>query len=326
MSNKIFGTVIDSNSGQPLKGLRIQAWDEDWPDGSDFMGTAYTNDAGKYTIAYHDGYWDNTIPGLSSWRPDIYLTVEIKNISGRWVHLGKSQVHKDHNLDHDLQIDIEVNIEDPIKMMTGFIPTSHGFHFINNFKISAQIFNLMVQEKGMGFCGGMCAGALYRFNHGLEVPLDHISPASGMPLYDELLKRQIKTMHPVVLTRMYSFQSAPDQVDQFRKRSIGQLTKDEWPNLKAALDSGKPTILVLIRAKGFFGNPTINHQVLAIGYNYNPVTRDLKIYAYDPNKPDLIQSLSMNLGLPDGKLYLKDTARVGTRGFFVSPYGETASE
>lgn len=326
MPNKIFGTVTDSNSGKPLKGLRIQAWDEDWPDGSDFMGTSYSNAAGKYRISYHDGYWDNSLPGLSSWRPDIYLTVEIKNTAGRWVHLGKTQVYKDHNLDQDLQIDIGLNIEVPIDLMTGFNPISHGFHFINNFKISAQIFNLLVQEKGMGFCGGMCAGALHRFNHSLEIPMDHISPTTGMPLYDELLKRQIKTMHPLVLTRMYSFQSAPDQVDQFRKRSIGQLTKDEWPILRASLDRGKPAILVLIRAKGFFGNPTINHQVLAIGYKYNPATRDLLIHTYDPNKPDLTQSLSMNLGLPDGKLYLKDTARAGTRGFFVNPVGVTASE
>jgi hypothetical protein len=83
-------------------------------------------------------------------------------------------------------------------------------------------------------------------------------------------------------------------------------------------------ILVLIRASGYLGNPTVNHQVLAIGYDFDPGTQDLVVHTYDPNKPDKTHSLTLNLGLPDGKLYLKDSAHNRTRGFFVNPVGEDA--
>ena len=325
MTNMIFGKITDRNSGQPLKGLRVQAWDEDWPDGDDFMGKDFTDASGNFNISYHEGFWDQSIPGFSNWRPDIYITIEIKNAAGNWVHLGKSQVFKDHRLEDDLRIDVNLLIEEPKEVKTDFLAEIHGFHFINNFKVNASVFNLNIEEKGMGFCGGMCAGALHRYERGLLVPDDTKTPKQGTSLFEELLNRQIKAMHPRVLARMYIFQSAPDQVDPFRKSSIGLLSKKEWPKLREALDNGKPTILILIRANGLFGNPTFNHQVLALGYEFNRTNKDLVIYVYDPNKPDETHTLSMNLGLPDGRLYFRDSAKKTTRGFFVSPVGEVAS-
>ena len=113
MTNMIFGKITDRNSGQPLKGLRVQAWDEDWPDGDDFMGKDFTDASGNFNISYHEGFWDQSIPGFSNWRPDIYITIEIKNAAGNWVHLGKSQVFKDHRLEDDLRIDVNLLIEEP---------------------------------------------------------------------------------------------------------------------------------------------------------------------------------------------------------------------
>jgi len=324
---KIYGTVIDVQSGgTPVKGLRVSAWDDDWPDGDDFMGRAITNSTGYYEITYSDSLWDNALLGMSSWRPDIYITLEIRNARNKWVHLGKSEVFKDHDLNQDLRIDLSVNLQRKEKKVTAFVPELHGFHFTNNFKMNAQILGLGVKEKGMGFCGGMCAAALNRFKGNLNIPNNQQPPSQGQPLFEELKERQIKTMHPNVLVKMYSFQSAPDQISLLRKSSIGQLTRREWPPLKAALDDDRPCILVLIRASGIFGNPTKNHQVVAFGYEFNPSTKDLVIYEYDPNKSDQTQTLSMNLGLPDGKLYLKDSAWRGTRGFFISPVGDSASE
>ena len=128
-----------------------------------------------------------------------------------------------------------------------------------------------------------------------------------------------------VILKMFKFQSAPDQVYAFRKASIGELTKSEWPKLKAELDRGRPTILVLVRAKKLFDNPTKNHQLLAVGYRFDPTRRDLTIYEYDPNQKNKMMTLEMNLGLPDGKLYLIDQAYRGTRGFFVSDAVSIAS-
>ena len=89
--------------------------------------------------------------------------------------------------------------------------------------------------------------------------------------------------------------------------------------------TGRPTTIILIRAKGYFGNPTKYHQVLAVGYEFDPSRKDLIIQVYDPNKLKETHTLSMNLGLPDGKLYCKDSSGSRTRGFLVNPAGKGAS-
>jgi hypothetical protein len=326
MTRKIYGTITDIDNGTPLKGLRVEAWDADWPEGDDFMGRDITNANGQYEISYHDGYWDQSILGLPTWYPDIYITVEMRNSTDKWVRLINSQVYKDYRLSENLNIDLSVRVEPEITKMTSFDPIEDGFHFKNNFDIKMSILNLDIEQKGMGLCGGMCAAALNRFTNHLDITKDDQIPTQGTTLYDELLKRQLETIPPVTLANMYAFQGAPDQVDMLRKASIGQLTKKEWPKLKAELDKGNPTILVLVRAKGVFDNPSKNHQVLAIGYDFNPTTKDLKIFEYDPNKPKEIHTLLMSLALPDGKLYLRDTAKRGTRGFMVNDAGMGASD
>ena len=137
MSNKIYGIVRDSASGgAPVKGLRIRAWDEDWPDGDDFMGEDTSNKDGSFEIRYRAGHWDPvTGGGRPTWRPDIYLTVDVKNAKGQWVHICKSRVHKDYNLNLDLRIDLEVRLDASVSKRTNFIPEEHGFHFDNDCRV-----------------------------------------------------------------------------------------------------------------------------------------------------------------------------------------------
>ena len=326
MQRKIYGNITNrANGGLPVQGLKVEAWDDDWPEGDDFMGKAITNANGQYEIPYSDGFWDASLSGLSSWLPDIFITVDIRNSAGRWVRLGKSRVYKDHSLNEDRQIDLKVTIGEPLTKSTNFEPDQHGFHFINNFKVEPTILEIDLGEWEMGFCGGMCAAALRHFRDQTEIPTDTQIPKQGTPLFDELLKRQIRSTPPDLLARMYDWQSAPDVGSLWRKPSIGQRTKREWPKLKRDLDKGTPAIIILIRANGYFDNPTKNHQVLAIGYEYNTATKDLAIQVYDPNVPDKVNTLSMNLGLPDGRLYFKDSSRRRTRGFLVNPFGRAAS-
>ena len=327
MSRRIFGTIRNkSNGGTPVQGLKVQAWDDDWPEGDDFMGEDITDASGGYQINYADGVWDRSILDLTTSRPDIYISVSIRNSSGRWVRLGKSQVFKDHNLSLDLNIDLGVNIQPPITRKTTFVPSQHGFHFINRFKLQPDLLGIDLGSWEMGFCGGMCAASWSRFLRNTAVPVDTIPPLDGTPLFEELLARQIKTTPPDLLAKLYDWQSAPDITIPWRKPSIALRTKREWPRLKNELDNGRQAILVLIRANGYFDNPSKNHQVLAIGYEYNPATRDLIIQEYDPNVQNAISTLSMNLGMLDGKLYLKDSSRSRTRGFLVNPAGFTASQ
>lgn len=326
MQRKIFGRITNEiNSGSPVPGLRVEAWDDDWPEGDDFMGKGFTNSDGQYSITYNEGVWDPSFPGLSSWLPDIYLTVDIKNSSDRWVRLTKSRVFKNHQLEQDLRIDLRVEIGSSISGETSFDPAQQGFHFRNFFSVEPNLLGIDLGKWEMGFCGGMCAAALNRYNHQSQIPPDTEIPASGTQLFDELLSRQIKSMPLELVARMYDWQSSPDAGNRWRKPSIGQRTKKEWPRLRNELDKGRPVIIVLIRANGYLDNPTKNHQVLAIGYEYNPATKDLEIQVYDPNIPDQVNHLEMSLGLPDGRLYFKDSSRRRTRGFFVSQAGEAAS-
>jgi hypothetical protein len=327
MSHKIFGRITAFNQGNtPIEGLRVQAWDDDWPDGDDFLGEAVTNAEGVYTILYSDAVWNNQESGASDYYPDIYITVDIRNSKKKWVRVGKSQVFKDHNLGTDLQINLEILLELPVSSRTGFEIARHGFQFRNRFLIDPSLLGLTVEKWPLGFCGGMCAGALVRYLNRQLPPPDASTPLQGTTLFAELLKRQVKSMGPELLAKMYDWQSAPDVSQPWRKASIGQRTKQEWPFIKSELDNQRPVILVLIRSSGYLGNWTLNHQVLAVGYEYNPTTKDLVIEKYDPNFPGTIHTLYVNLGLPEGSLMAKDSTGDKLRGFFINPASQAAMD
>jgi hypothetical protein len=327
MSNRIYGRITDSaRADMPLGGLRVQVWDRDLIGGDDFMGETISDADGRYEIRSQPGTWEEADGILELGRPDIYITVDNRNKDGKWVRLGESDEHKNHDLSQDLRIDLQLALGEPISVRTAFFPDQHGFHFRNIFVVEPDLLGIDLGSWEMGFCGGMCAGALHRFRIGAAVPDDELAPPDGNPLHEELKVRQVKAMSLKMLPQMFEWQSAPEVSTSRKKTSIGHHTVGGWPALKALLDEGKPTILVLIRASGLLGNPTVNHQVLATGYDLDPATLDLVVHTYDPNEPDTTQTLSLNLGLPDGRLDLVDSASNKTRGFFVNPVGEEAVE
>jgi hypothetical protein len=309
----------------PVGGLRVQVWDRDWINGDDFMGEAITNIAGRYEVRFQGRNWDKSMGFFDFGRPDIYISAENKNAAGKWVRLAESEEVRNHDLSKDLRIDLQVGMGRPVSTRTSFIPGANGFHFINSFIVKPDFLGIDLVEWNMGFCGGMCAGALNRHTKGLEIPQDEVPPGEDTPLYEEVRGRQIKAMSIKMLPQMFEWQSAPETSTSRRKPGIGERTRDEWPKIKTALEDGKPTIIVLIRASGYLGNPTLNHQVLAVGYDFDPATLDLILYNYDPNLPGTTQTITCNIGLPDGKLDLVDSASTKTRGFFINPLGEGAA-
>ncbi len=330
MSKRIYGTIKDSlKGGQPVSGLRVQAWDDDFPDADDFMGEVITDTKGKYSIPYYKSHWDLALGGASKAYPDLYITVDIQNRKKQWIRLGQSKVYKDHDLSRSREINLRVKIEQTKKKRISFDPKKYGFHFINQFVLTPDLFDIELARWDMGFCGGMCAYALYRYSKGKPLPKEAPYtkvPEEGTDLFNDLLRRQIRSMPPLILARIYEWQCAPDEDRWGQKPCIGQRTKNEWKNLKTRLDQNMPTILILIRAHGYLADPTQNHQVLAIGYEYNPSTKDLTIYEYDPNRPDTITKLHMCLGLPNNQLDLVDTAKEATRGFFINTAGNAAQD
>lgn len=322
MARKIYGTLKDQTR-RPLRGLRVQAWDNDEPDGDDIMGQAVTDTAGKYEISYRAGHWDVAPHWYTKWRPDIYIKAHIRNSSGNWVQVEQSRVYKDHRLSENLRVNLKINIQPPARIITSFKPTAHGFHFNNSFTINPAVLGLDLGTWPMGLCGGMCAAALSRYTQNQQIPANSRAPRQRTSLYGELLKRQLKSTPPSVLAKVYDWQSAPDEAQLHRKPSVASRTKQEWWKLKDRLDQGLPAIIVLIRAVGYLANPGDNHQVLAIGYDYNPTSKDLRLQVYDPNDHDQTNTLSMNLGRQ--RLDAQDSTGQRLRGFFVNPAGDDAS-
>ncbi len=112
----IRGRITDKN-GNPVQNARVRAYDNDWPDSDDLMGTAYTDGNGNYTIHYEGGHWDPAPHSITIWRPDIFIKVAVR-VSGRcddgewnaganWERIGESREYPNHRLSQDLTINLQ---------------------------------------------------------------------------------------------------------------------------------------------------------------------------------------------------------------------------
>lgn len=137
-SRAIWGFIKDLD-GQPVKGLRVLAFDHDGlpygadshndflrEDEHDFMGAAVTDANGFYRINYFPpnrfasgaGHWDDFDHNIVQWRPDIYISVFAPNdtfcknpdlgwnCSWRYVH--SSEVSMNHHTKDDKVINLTV--------------------------------------------------------------------------------------------------------------------------------------------------------------------------------------------------------------------------
>lgn len=352
----VYGYVKEQGTGKPVAGLLVEAWDND-PDvaGSktdDFMGAGYTNAQGYYEIHYADRNWDYNIPVVkdTGWRPDIYIKVKAKTATGDWVKAFKSAVQTNQRLRDDLRIDATVPPNQWISRRTQFNPWWHGWPFPNDArKICAAptcdkehwLWGPLraITTFRWGLCGGMSLTALRRFREG--VPVKEYSP----DLKDNIAKAQLETLDTLTnvgkltvvlpppldlaaattMGKFIEWQAKPTQPHTFAPHTIGYSTEGEWPKVHKAIDAGAPIILGLIREQS--NNPLAasnNHQVLAIGYDWNELTKDARIYVYDPNYPKFVSTLIMNFGLPENQIKARQIphpsyAEPPLRGFFVIP-------
>jgi len=185
----------------------------------------------------------------------------------------------------------------------------------------------------------MSLSALRHFQNG--APVAPFSPQ----IKEELVKAQLDTIGPSVWAKFIEWQAKPTKPHTFGAHTIGVSTKGEWPKVKSAIARGAPIVLGLIRvqADNLGGLDPVeavqhvgsNHQVLAIGYDYHQLTQDTIIWVYDPNSPNSLSKISMNLGLPENQIkaeqrtYWSATKTLQTRpdnvrGFFVIGDSSTA--
>jgi hypothetical protein len=67
---RVIGTVVEEESGRPLAGLRVRAYDKDWIF-DDKLGETRTDAAGRFEISYTEVQFRD----LEETLPDVYLRV-----------------------------------------------------------------------------------------------------------------------------------------------------------------------------------------------------------------------------------------------------------
>jgi len=148
---------------------------------------------------------------------------------------------------------------------TSFVPSSHGFRFLNAF-----------QDKALGVipmygaCGGMSYAALDYFLAGRAIP-----PYATTPSNSSVLGRYIWDRHWDSTVRSWHASKHAELSACLDDQALARQTRHrEWERLRAAIDRGTTVVL------GLFGWGSVssrNHQVVAYGYDDRPQT----IYVYD---------------------------------------------
>ena len=203
--------------------------------------------------------------------------------------------------------------------MTDFTVQENGFKFGNSFTFDLE-FNLPLfgtidlDDLVLGFCGGMCYGALDYFHAGIDIPDQTTIPTEETDLFKYLWDRQLDSLSiPVGVLKVFEWMLLPD------KAVWQRVAWREFRRLRWRIDRGFPAVLVLIRVSDF-DDPTKNHQVVARGYDYNEATRDLEIPIYDPNHKMQDASLTMNLASPSSGINIAQSTGEELRGFYILNY------
>lgn len=121
MAHKIFGRILDEVTGLPVSGAYIQAWDSDTFNEDDFMGSAFSNADGRYCIDYRNKEWDEKIPGLTTFRPDIYLFIQRPNIFNQLINAKTTSVKSNWKMSNDLEWNTSIPNRDYSRTVRGTI-------------------------------------------------------------------------------------------------------------------------------------------------------------------------------------------------------------
>lgn len=230
-----------------------------------------------------------------------------------------------------------------MEVRTEFDSRKHGYRFTNRFHGGAVVAEMTRQNRlseltglkvpravryltdltagedfwgRFGLCGGMSWTAVDRFQRGEPAPETSSIPGPGAGLFAELVARQADSMRGRdLLERCIVWQMFPDKAPwwMFWSKGVGRLTVEgEWPKLRSALDAGRPTPLVLIRAQGVT-MPDRHHQVVATGYQLTDKLAMVRLY--DPNHPGSTPEIPIDFD--ERKVGPHQSTGEIVRGFFV---------
>jgi hypothetical protein len=211
------------------------------------------------------------------------------------------------------------------RLVAGFLPSSHGFHFANAWPPGPTVrFGPLdprivgIGDASTGLCGGMVYTIADLFAAGVPVPPDREPPANGSPRFNSIVRRQVESLAWLTVpVRFWLRMAIGGSFGGDRART----TLDrEWPRAKAELDAGRLVPIGLIRVAA--ADPralTKNHQVVAWGYAEDGQAIALRLY--DPNWPDRDDvSVTIHLDNALRPTGLSQSTGETLLGWFVLPY------
>jgi hypothetical protein len=209
-----------------------------------------------------------------------------------------------------------------------FKPSTHGFHFANDFP-RAPVLKIQIPWLGSvgignaagGLCGGMVFAARDFFEAGKLRPDADRPPEPGSSLFAFLARRLLDSFDlPRGVLKYYEWMSFPDGDSSITRGLLSRTIHQEWPAIQTSIDHGHPCPLGLVTVHSWSPHRLAeNHQVLA--YAYELAGNCLRIYVYDPNHPDE-DDVTLALFFGDSKPPTPITYSTGmsVRGFFRTRY------
>jgi hypothetical protein len=172
-------------------------------------------------------------------------------------------------------------------LVPGFLPSTHGLHFANRFPPGPTVRLgpldsrwIGIGDASNGLCGGMVTFVRERFEAGQPIVADREVPANGSPLFQALVRRQVKSLE-WLRTPIHFWWAGLLGPGRTARR-----TRDtEWPRIRDTIAAGRLAMVGLVRHQGV--NPfnlTRSHQVLGYGFELDREAVTLRLY--DPNWPD----------------------------------------
>jgi hypothetical protein len=218
----------------------------------------------------------------------------------------------------------------------GFNPTTNGLHFLNDYPsntVPDYTFTVLGQTLTLGDAGnGLCGGYVFTvkdcFDSGILPPTDTARPAGGSPLFNYIVARLTQGFDESDLNQYLSWMQMTDGDTPLGSGVASHEINEEWPRIKADLDSNLVSPLALVHGQepptvGFFtGIQNLGHchQVLAWGYDLNGSS--LTIFVYDPDFTGNSNTITLDLSHPGSATPISvSNWPAGTyRGFFRTHY------
>jgi hypothetical protein len=242
-------------------------------------------------------HWNNPAIGA---KPSVSLDGGI-NVSKPQFHCGSDEAHYSFwQATGRAEAVVHFFFRDARTVMTDFRPSNDGFLFNNSGWTDAPYtlpplqgtpLDITFGNANTGLCGGMVFAALDYFYDQQRIPQVMANPDNRDPLFLYLVARLFDTFDPMSISLLLALMSSAAADDD---ETLGEyvdlpcrarvMAYEEWPLVRADIDAGRPSPLVLQTIKSNLPWDLGHcHQVLVYGYEAHG--HSVKLHVYDPNKP-----------------------------------------